>query len=165
MADYIKTEWTNREVEKPRTYIMTDNGDGTITLTPSEGQVFAPGTPLDATNLNKIEDGIEYIQTTVNAKADKASGVFTGPVSAPTINATTALQEQGVDISTKYQAKGSFAPAGQYGTWEYDPNGCSLVVGKFANSGGKPIRVFFTTANPGPSNLEHRVWIQIDYQV
>ena len=48
---YNPTVWTNREVEKPRTYVMTDNGDGTITLTPSEGQVFAQGTPLDATNL------------------------------------------------------------------------------------------------------------------
>lgn len=165
MADYVKTEWTNREVEKPRTYIMTDNGDGTITLTPSEGQVFTPGTPLDATNLNKIEDGIEYTQASLNGKVDKTGGTLTGPLTGTLINATTALQEAGVNLSTKYQAKGSFAPAGAYATWEYDPNGCSLVVGRFANSGGRPIRIFFTTANPGPSNVEHRVWIQIDYQV
>ena len=43
-------------------------------------------------------------------------------------------------------------------------NGSSIVVGKFAGT-GKNIRVFFTTANPGPSNQEHRVWIQIDWQV
>jgi hypothetical protein len=69
-----------------------------------------------------------------------------------------------MNLSSKYQAKGSFAPAGQYATWEADPNGSSIVVGKFAGT-GKNIRVFFTTANPGPSNQEHRVWIQIDYQV
>jgi len=48
--------------------------------------------------------------------------------------------------------------------WEADPNGVSLVVGKFAGT-GRPIRIFFTTANPGASDKEHRVWIQIDYQV
>lgn len=164
MASYEKTVWTNREVEKPRTYIMTDNGDGTITLTPAEGQVFASGTPLDATNLNKIEDGLEYHDAMLDGKVDKTSGVLSGPLSATVINATTALQEKGVDISTKYQAKGSYAPGGQYATWEADPNGSSIVVGKFAGT-GRPIRVFFTTANPGPSNQEHRVWIQIDYQV
>jgi len=162
---YTPTEWANREVEKPRTYIMTDNGDGTITLTPSEGQIFAPGTPLDATNLNKIEQQVasntDNIETRVSKSGDVMTGTFTGTV----INAKTSLQENGTDLSAKYQAKGNYSPAGQYGTWEYDPNGCSLVVGKFANSGGKPIRVFFTTANPGPSNSEHRVWIQIDYQV
>jgi len=162
---YTPTEWTNREVEKPRTYIMTDNGDGTITLTPSEGQIFAPGTPLDATNLNKMEQQIDANTDNIETRVSKFGDTITGTLTGTTINAQTALQENGVNLSTKYQAKGSFAPAGQYGTWEYDPNGCSLVVGKFANSGGKPIRVFFTTANPGPSNLEHRVWIQIDYQV
>jgi len=144
---------------------MTDNGDGTITLTPSEGQIFAPGTPLDATNLNKMEQQIDANTDNIETRVSKFGDTITGTLTGTTINAQTALQENGVNLSTKYQAKGSFAPAGQYGTWEYDPNGCSLVVGKFANSGGKPIRVFFTTANPGPSNLEHRVWIQIDYQV
>ena len=162
---YDPTEWTNREVEKPRTYIMTDNGDGTITLTPSEGQVFAPGTPLDATNLNKMEEQIALNDSNLEGKMDKAGGTFTGVVTGTVINATSALQEAGVNLSTKYQAKGSFAPAGQYATFDYDPNGCSLVVGRFNSPGGKPIRVFFTTANPGPSNLEHRVWIQIDWQV
>jgi hypothetical protein len=56
---YIPTTWENREVEKPRTYTMTDNGDGTITLTPAEGQIFVTGTPLDAANLNHMEEGIE----------------------------------------------------------------------------------------------------------
>ena len=162
---YEPTEWTNREVEKPRTYIMTDNGDGTITLTPSEGQVFAPGTPLDATNLNKMEQQIATNESNLDGKVNKSGDVLTGGLTGTYINAISALQEGWVDISTKYQAKGNYAPAGAYATWEYDPNGCSLVVGKFNNPSGKPIRIFFTTANPGPSNLEHRVWIQIDYQV
>lgn len=45
---------------------------------------------------------------------------------------------------------------------EADPNGCSIIVGRYAGT-GKPIRVFFTTAQPAASNQEHRVWIQIDW--
>ena len=161
---YTPTEWTNREVEKPRTYVMTDNGDGTITLTPSEGQVFATGTPLDATNLNKMEQQIASNDSALANKLDKAGGTMTGNVTLTVLNATTELREAGVNLATKYQAKGSYAPSGQYATWEGDPNGCSVVVGRYANT-GKPIRVFFTTAQPSASSSEHRVWIQIDYQV
>ena len=161
---YTPTEWTNREVEKPRTYVMTDNGDGTITLTPSEGKVFATGTPLDATNLNKMEQQIASNDSALANKLDKAGGTMTGNVTLPVLNATTELREAGVNLATKYQAKGSYAPSGQYATWEGDPNGCSVVVGRYANT-GKPIRVFFTTAQPSASSSEHRVWIQIDYQV
>ncbi len=46
--------------------------------------------------------------------------------------------------------------------WEADPNGCSMIVGKYAGT-GKPIRLFLTTAQPAASNQEHRVWIQIDW--
>jgi hypothetical protein len=46
--------------------------------------------------------------------------------------------------------------------WEADPNGASMIVGKYAGT-GKPIRVFLTTAQPAASNQEHRVWIQIDW--
>ena len=59
--DYEKTVWKNREVEKPRTYTMQDNGDGTITLNPSEGTIIEQGTPIIATTMQNIEDGIEDI--------------------------------------------------------------------------------------------------------
>lgn len=55
---YQPTIWTNREVEKPRTYTSVDNGDGTITLTPAEGLIISAGTPIVAENLNNIEDWI-----------------------------------------------------------------------------------------------------------
>ena len=48
--------------------------------------------------------------------------------------------------------------------WEADPNGVSMIIGKFAGT-GKPIRLFLTTAQPAASTVEHRVWIQIDYLV
>lgn len=55
---YVKTNWKDRVVERPNTYTMTNNGNGTVTLTPVPGQIIERGTPLNAENLNKIEDAI-----------------------------------------------------------------------------------------------------------
>lgn len=58
---YKKTIWKDRVVEKPNTFRQVENPDGTITLYPVTGQVIEKGTPISATNLNKIEDGIEKL--------------------------------------------------------------------------------------------------------
>ncbi|MEG2291608.1 MAG: hypothetical protein RSA29_04365 [Clostridium sp.] len=55
---YIKTVWKDRIVEKPRTYDVTNNPDGSITLTPKLGLITEEGTPISASNMNNIEDGI-----------------------------------------------------------------------------------------------------------
>lgn len=55
---YLPTDWKDRAVDKPMTYIMQDNGDGTMTLIPAEGNIAETGTPLTAANLNHIEAGI-----------------------------------------------------------------------------------------------------------
>lgn len=55
---YNPTEWKNREVEKPRTFFVQTNTDGSVTLTPSEGQITEPGTPIMADNMNKIEQAL-----------------------------------------------------------------------------------------------------------
>ncbi|MFC0653535.1 hypothetical protein ACFFF5_17765, partial [Lederbergia wuyishanensis] len=55
---YVPNQWKNREVERPRTFSMQDNGDGTITLIPAEGAVIEAGTPIIASNMNNIEEGI-----------------------------------------------------------------------------------------------------------
>lgn len=60
---YVKTNWKDRVVERPNTYTMTDNGNGTVTLTPVPGQIIERGTPLNAENLNKIEDAIVETNT------------------------------------------------------------------------------------------------------
>ena len=76
---YEPTVWTNREVEKPRTYTMTDNGDGTITLTPAEGEVFVTGTPIEAAVMNKIETGIDTVDSSLEAlKARIQVGTLAG---------------------------------------------------------------------------------------
>jgi hypothetical protein len=59
LATYIPTVWENREVEKPRTYTLQGNGDGTTTLIPAEGNIISEGTPIVAENLNNMESGIE----------------------------------------------------------------------------------------------------------
>ena len=55
---YNPTQWKDRVVERPRTYSLQDNGDGTYTLLPMPGNIIEPGTPVNAGNMNKIEQGI-----------------------------------------------------------------------------------------------------------
>jgi hypothetical protein len=61
---YNKTIWTNREVERPNTYNLVDNGDGTTTLIKAEGNILSEGTPIVASNMNKIEDALENFALT-----------------------------------------------------------------------------------------------------
>lgn len=63
MAAYKKTTWKDRVVEKPRTFRKTDNTDGTLTLEPAEGEVFEPGTPIIAKNMNNMENKIEELDS------------------------------------------------------------------------------------------------------
>jgi hypothetical protein len=60
--EYEKTEWQDHIVESPFSFKQTMNADGTITLEPQQGEVLQQGTPVNARNLNKIEEGI-YINT------------------------------------------------------------------------------------------------------
>ncbi|MBD2861592.1 pyocin knob domain-containing protein [Paenibacillus oceani] len=55
---YTPITWKDRAVEKPRTYTIQDNGDGTVTLIPAPGTVYEGGTPVNAGNMNHIEQGI-----------------------------------------------------------------------------------------------------------
>lgn len=64
---YEPTNWKDRVVEKPRTFTMQQNPDGTITLVPAPGTVVQEGTPVNAANLNKLENGLvshlaEYVK-------------------------------------------------------------------------------------------------------
>jgi hypothetical protein len=52
---YTPTVWQDRIVEKPRTYTLTNNPDGTVTLTPAPGTVVQEGTPVNAIRLNNLE--------------------------------------------------------------------------------------------------------------
>ena len=53
---YERTVWRDHIVARPRTYTMVQNEDGTVTLTPAYGAVSQQGTPMNAANLNKLEE-------------------------------------------------------------------------------------------------------------
>jgi hypothetical protein len=70
---YTKTNWQDRVVEKPRTYSVTNNPDGTMTLTPAPGTVVQEGTPVNATNMNKIETGVKGAHDILDAATSSAT--------------------------------------------------------------------------------------------
>ena len=55
---YTKQIWEDRIVEKPMTYTMTTNEDGTVTLTPVPGTITKEGSKVNAERLNHMEEGI-----------------------------------------------------------------------------------------------------------
>ena len=59
--------WKDRAVERPRTYTIQNNPDGTVTLIPAPGQIIEEGTPVNASNLNGLEEDLE------SHKADDAA--------------------------------------------------------------------------------------------
>lgn len=75
---YQRTTWTNREVEKPRTYTLQDNGDGTTTLIPAEGNILSAGTPITAANMNNIEEYLNLLAGTseIVTTATNANGTY-----------------------------------------------------------------------------------------
>jgi hypothetical protein len=72
---YTKNTWVDQDVERPKTYEVTNNQDGSITLTDSFGLVTELGTPVNATNMNHIEDGIlDCYNDLVNKSGDTMTG-------------------------------------------------------------------------------------------
>ena len=57
---YQNLIWKDHAVTPDRTYKMVQNGDGTVTLTPT-GTVIQQGTNMSAANFNNIEMGITDI--------------------------------------------------------------------------------------------------------
>lgn len=55
---YDPIVWEDRIVSNPMTFFVEENGDGTVTLISAEGTVIQEGTPINADNLNYIENGI-----------------------------------------------------------------------------------------------------------
>lgn len=55
---YEPIVWKDHAVEKPRTYRPIHNEDGTILLVPDEGMVWQQGTPVNAANLEHMQQGI-----------------------------------------------------------------------------------------------------------
>ncbi|MBC8588103.1 hypothetical protein [Paratissierella segnis] len=73
---YEPTIWKDRAVEKPKTYTIQDNGDGTVTLIPMPGIVTEEGTPVNANNLNKLEQGLKSHEADYAAHWNKIDEVI-----------------------------------------------------------------------------------------
>lgn len=58
---YTKVNWKNHIVSRPRTFDVTENADGTQTLDPSPVAVLQQGTPVNAENLNHMDEEIERL--------------------------------------------------------------------------------------------------------
>ena len=54
---YNRTVWQDHVTEFSDRFIETDNGDGTISHEPVEGEVIQQGTPQNARNFNNSEEG------------------------------------------------------------------------------------------------------------
>jgi hypothetical protein len=116
---YNPINFQNREVERPRTFVITNNPDGTITLTPSEGQVLVGGTPLDANNLNKMDQQIAVNDSRltaleknpVYASMSKTTNqyIYGGQYTKITFNNTLANQDSILSVagSTDFTVKQS----------------------------------------------------------
>jgi hypothetical protein len=71
---YTKTSWKDRIVERPLTFSMQNNADGTVTLIPSEGTIIATGTPITATGLNNLEKQYDEATAFVNEAISNLPG-------------------------------------------------------------------------------------------
>lgn len=55
-----RTHWVDHVVERPNTYREVTNTDGTVTHQDASGTVIQQGTPISATNLNKLEEALQH---------------------------------------------------------------------------------------------------------
>lgn len=55
---YIPNEWKDQVVQRPKTYQINNNDDGSVTLIDSFGLVTELGTPVNQDYMNHIEQGI-----------------------------------------------------------------------------------------------------------
>lgn len=63
---YRRIHWKDRRVERPRTYVLTPNADGSQTLTDAPGEVTQEGTPISAENLNRAEEALLHYAIAVD---------------------------------------------------------------------------------------------------
>ena len=167
---YEKTIWKNREVERPRTFMMQNNPDGTVTLIPAEGEIIEPGTPIIAENMNKIEQGIKDAHDELAAhKAENASqhGDLTTLKTSQKSSLVEAINELFTNVSDgKNQLEtaitdkgGTVSKSGNIATFDELDNGIrSIPVGDYAVGG--TIRDSVLRFLPGGMGVE--IWSKTD---
>ena len=65
---YIAKNWVNRSKQYQNRFKMKTNTDGTVTLTEVPG-INIPGTPVNAANMNNIENGVYQISQDIDGDA------------------------------------------------------------------------------------------------
>lgn len=85
---YNKTVWKDQDVENPRTYTQRQNDDGSVTLLDHFGTITELGTPVNAENMNKIENGIAAAVEKSSIKQDLSTP------SADTVPSTKAVSNE-----------------------------------------------------------------------
>lgn len=136
---YTKNVWTDQQVERPRTYTVTKNQDNTITLQDAFGVATDLGTPVNATNMNHIEDGITqcYTDLVQRKSTESATGNDTTPVyvdatgkvqqCSRSIPNTAELLQQVYPVGAIYIGITSTCPlSALFGTWELITGGLTL---------------------------------------
>lgn len=136
---YTKNVWTDQQVERPRTYTVTENQDNTITLQDAFGVATDLGTPVNATNMNHIENGIEqcYTDLVQRKSTESATGNDTTPVyvdatgkvrqCSRSIPNTTELLQQIYPVGAIYIGMTSSCPiSALFGTWQLISGGLTL---------------------------------------
>ncbi len=86
---YEKINFKDRIVEKPNTYTVQTNDDGTVTLVPAFGNVLQEGTIINSKNMDHIEEGIKRLSNKVYIKDNFA--VLEGTITMPEKNDSNLL--------------------------------------------------------------------------
>ena len=136
---YTKNVWTDQQVERPRTYTVTKNQDNTITLQDAFGVATDLGTPVNATNMNHIEEGIEqcYTDLVQRKSITTSTGNETTPVyvditgkvqqCSRSIPNTAELLQQIYPVGAIYIGMTSSCPiSALFGTWQLITGGLTL---------------------------------------
>ncbi|KRE33434.1 hypothetical protein [Paenibacillus sp. Soil724D2] len=74
MADYTPRVWQDRAVSTPNTYTKSAETSGSVTLVANPGTITQAGTPVNAANLNALEQGVA-------GSLQKSGGTVTGATS------------------------------------------------------------------------------------
>ena len=92
---YSKTTWVDRNVQFPNRFTKSNESGTSVDLAANPGTVTNAGTPLSASNLNKIENGIanalEKTGDTMTGVLNVTAGTVTAPAIAPTGDSNTGI--------------------------------------------------------------------------
>lgn len=80
-VSYSRINFKDRRVARPRTYTITENADGSVTLVPAPGEIEEAGTPLNGRNMNALDKGLNDCARAVNDLLERVK-MFTATIPA-----------------------------------------------------------------------------------